>query len=77
MLEQEIEVLELTIRENNKAAPIYYAKMTPSHLFAVGKVSCKLPLAAIHNRTIFCLSAIGCADSFARTIEKVYYCICD
>lgn len=71
MLEQEIEVLESTIRENNKAAPIYYAKMTPSHLFAVGKVSCKLPLVAIHNRTILCLSAIGCADSFARSIEKV------
>ncbi|XP_074370062.1 putative tetraacyldisaccharide 4'-kinase, mitochondrial isoform X2 [Apium graveolens] len=71
MLEQEIEVLELTIRENNKAAPIYYAKMTPSHLFSVGKVSCELPLAAIHNRTIFCLSAIGCADSFARSIEQL------
>lgn len=77
MLEQEIEVLELTIRVNNKAAPIYYAKMTPSHLFSVGKVFCELPLAAIHNRTILCLSAIGCADSFVRSIEKVFYCSCD
>ncbi|KAK1350225.1 Tetraacyldisaccharide 4'-kinase [Heracleum sosnowskyi] len=71
MLEEEIKVLESTIRENNKAAPIYYSKMTPSHLFAVGKVSCELPLVAIHKRTVLCLSAIGCADSFAQSIEKV------
>ncbi|WOG99063.1 hypothetical protein DCAR_0418410 [Daucus carota subsp. sativus] len=71
MLEQEIKVIESTIRENNKAVSIYYAKMTPSHLFAVGKVSCELPLLAIHNRTILCVSAIGCANSFARSVEKV------
>lgn len=77
MLEHEIEVITSTIRENNKAVPIYYAKMTPSHLFAIGKVSCELPLVAIHNRTILCVSAIGYADSFSRSIEKVSYCICD
>lgn len=71
MLEEEIKVIDSTIRENSEAAPIYYSKMAPSHFFAVGKVSCKLPLVAIRNRTVLCVSAIGSADSFARSIEKV------
>ncbi|KAM7498896.1 hypothetical protein LguiA_023310 [Lonicera macranthoides] len=69
--EQNIKVIESTIREVKESVPIYFARMKPSHFFKVGKVSCKLPLGAIYNMTVLCVSAIGSANSFVQRVEKM------
>lgn len=71
--EQNIKVIESTIREVKESVPIYFTRMKPSHFFKVGKVSCRLPLGAIYNMTVLCVSAIGSANSFVQRVEKVLF----
>ncbi|KAK3017406.1 hypothetical protein RJ639_006700, partial [Escallonia herrerae] len=67
--EQNMKLIESTIREVAKSLPIFFTRMTPLYFFKVG-TSFKLPLEATHNRIVLCVSAIGFADSFVRRIEK-------
>ncbi|KAK2990030.1 hypothetical protein RJ640_004708 [Escallonia rubra] len=67
--EQNMKLIESTIREVTKSLPIYSTRMTPLYFFKVG-TSFKLSLEATHNMIVLCVSAIGFADSFVRRIEK-------
>lgn len=69
--EDELRVIESTIREVKESLPIYLSGMIPSHFFEVGKMSSRLPFEVIYNMTVLCVSAIGSADSFVQRIEMV------
>ncbi|KAA8526990.1 hypothetical protein F0562_008781 [Nyssa sinensis] len=69
--EQNIKAIELMIQNIKESLPIFFTRMAPSYFFSVGNSSCKLPLRAVHNRVILCVSAIGFANAFVQGIEKI------
>ncbi|KAH6764378.1 tetraacyldisaccharide 4'-kinase family protein, partial [Perilla frutescens var. frutescens] len=68
---KDIDTLKSTIRKANKSAPIFFTKMTPIYFFPSRDLSTELPLMAVENATVLCLSGIGCADSFIQRIERM------
>ncbi|CAA0813977.1 Probable tetraacyldisaccharide 4-kinase-mitochondrial [Striga hermonthica] len=69
--ENAIETLESTIQSVKKALPIFFTRMTPVHFSPCRNISCKIPLKAVENMVVLCLSGIGCADSFIQSIERM------
>ncbi|GER43907.1 tetraacyldisaccharide 4-kinase family protein [Striga asiatica] len=69
--ENAIETLESTIQSVKKTLPIFFTRMTPVHFFPCRDISCKIPLKAVENMVVLCLSGIGCADSFIQSIERM------
>ncbi|KAL6544488.1 hypothetical protein OROMI_023350 [Orobanche minor] len=69
--EKDIDALELRIRTFNTSSPVFFTKMAPLHFFLCHDVSCKMPLTAVVNMTVLCLSGIGSADSFIWRIERM------
>ncbi|KAL0320811.1 UNVERIFIED_CONTAM: putative tetraacyldisaccharide 4'-kinase, mitochondrial [Sesamum radiatum] len=67
----DIDALESAIRKVKVSLPIFFTKMAPMHFLPCRDVSCKLSLKAVDNMTVLCLSGIGFADSFIRTIERM------
>ncbi|XP_061348916.1 probable tetraacyldisaccharide 4'-kinase, mitochondrial [Gastrolobium bilobum] len=53
------------------SVPIFLTKMDPTYLFEVGIVNAKIPLTALHEATILCVSAIGSAEPFVKQIQKM------
>ncbi|EPS60138.1 hypothetical protein M569_14666, partial [Genlisea aurea] len=68
---KDIIALESEIREADESAELFLTKMAALHFFASRDVSCKIPLTAVNNVVVLCLSAIGDADSFLLTIKKM------
>lgn len=60
------------VRGIKKSVPIFLTKMDPTYLFEVGIINAKIPLTALHEATVLCISAIGSAESFVKRIQKVF-----
>jgi len=56
------------VHEIKKLVPIFFTKMDPTYLFEVVNINSKIPLTALHEATILCVSAIGSADPFVKRI---------
>ncbi|XP_027343831.1 probable tetraacyldisaccharide 4'-kinase, mitochondrial [Abrus precatorius] len=65
---KDIEAMVLGIK---KSVPIFLTKMDPTYLFEVGIIDVKIPLTALHEATILCISAIGSAEPFVKQIQKM------
>ncbi|XP_020230586.1 probable tetraacyldisaccharide 4'-kinase, mitochondrial isoform X2 [Cajanus cajan] len=65
---KEIESMVLGIK---KSVPIFLTKMDPTYLFEVGIINAKIPLTALREATILCVSAIGSAEPFVKQIQKM------
>uniref|UniRef100_A0A2N9HJV3 tetraacyldisaccharide 4'-kinase n=1 Tax=Fagus sylvatica TaxID=28930 RepID=A0A2N9HJV3_FAGSY len=69
--EQNLKDIEHVIREVKESLPIFFTRMTPSYFFEVANINSKLPLGALCNTIILCLSAIGSANAFVAAMEKI------
>ncbi|KAK7287538.1 hypothetical protein RIF29_00819 [Crotalaria pallida] len=63
--------IESVVQRNKAHVPIFWTKMDPTYLFEVGFINAKMPLIALHDATILCVSAIGSAESFVKRIQKM------
>lgn len=59
------------MRDVKESLPIFYTRMTPSHFFEVANINSELPLEALSDAIILCVSAIGSANAFVNAMEKV------
>ncbi|XP_059443027.1 probable tetraacyldisaccharide 4'-kinase, mitochondrial isoform X2 [Corylus avellana] len=69
--EQNLKDIEFMMREVKESLPIFYTRMTPSHFFEVANINSKLPLEALCDAIILCVSAIGSANAFVNAMEKI------
>ncbi|XP_057434253.1 probable tetraacyldisaccharide 4'-kinase, mitochondrial [Lotus japonicus] len=69
--EHTIQDIESMVRGIKKSVPIFLTKMDPTYLFEVGIINAKIPLTALHEATVLCISAIGSAESFVKRIQKM------
>ncbi|XP_059664833.1 probable tetraacyldisaccharide 4'-kinase, mitochondrial [Cornus florida] len=69
--EENLKILELMMRNVKQSLPIFFTAMAPSYFFAVGNNSQKLPLRAVYEKIVLCVSAIGFANAFVQGIEKI------
>ena len=63
--------MELEMQEIKNSLPIFFTRMAPSYLFEVGNVNSKIPLTAVSNAVVLCVSAIGFANAFVQGLGKV------
>lgn len=70
--EHTLKYIESTILGIKKSVPIFLTKMVPTYLFEVGIINAKIPLTALREATILCISAIGSAEPFVKQIQKVF-----
>lgn len=64
--------IESMILRIKRSVPIFFTKMDPTYLFEVGTINAKIPLTALHEATVLCVSAIGSAEPFVKQIQKVF-----
>lgn len=69
--EQSLRDIENTIKGFRKSIPIFYSKMVPKYLFNVKNDRSHVALEALHDATVLCVSAIGSAEAFVKSIGKV------
>ncbi|XP_062168797.1 probable tetraacyldisaccharide 4'-kinase, mitochondrial [Alnus glutinosa] len=69
--EQNLKDVELMMRDVKESLPIFYTRMTPSHFFEVANINSELPLEALSDAIILCVSAIGSANAFVNAMEKI------
>ncbi|KAL3736348.1 hypothetical protein ACJRO7_025324 [Eucalyptus globulus] len=68
--EQTLASIESAIREFNKSIKVLFTKMAPSYFFEVVNMNSIIPLEAVSNNVVLCVSAIGSADAFVKSVEK-------
>ncbi|KAK4852790.1 hypothetical protein QYF36_027099 [Acer negundo] len=68
--DQNLKNIELEMQEINNSLPIFFTRMAPSYLFEVGDVNSKIPLTAVSNAVVLCISAIGSANAFVQGLGK-------
>lgn len=67
-----VEDIESMVQKIKKSVPIFFTKMDPTYLFELGNINSKIPLTALHEAAILCVSAIGSADPFVKRIQEVF-----
>ncbi|VVA98996.1 unnamed protein product [Arabis nemorensis] len=67
--EQSLRDIENTIHRFKKSIPIFYSKMVPKYLFDVKNARSHVPLEALSDANVLCVSAIGSADAFVKSIR--------
>ncbi|XP_057963301.1 probable tetraacyldisaccharide 4'-kinase, mitochondrial isoform X3 [Malania oleifera] len=70
-VEQNLKDIELMIREVNESIPIFFSRMSPSYFFTAVDINLKIPLKAVCNRVVLCVSAIGFSDAFVQGVGKI------
>jgi len=51
--------------------PVFFSRMAPSHFLTIQDIHMEMPLSAVENGILLCVSAIGSPDAFVKCIEKV------
>lgn len=69
--EKDIKALESSVQKVKESVPIFLTEMAPLHFFKPGDVSFKIPLEAVKEKILLCISGIGFADSYIQRIEKM------
>ncbi|KAL1189699.1 putative tetraacyldisaccharide 4'-kinase [Cardamine amara subsp. amara] len=75
--EQSLRDIENTIKGFKKSIPIFYSKMVAKYLFDVKNGKSHVALEALHDATVLCVSAIGSADAFVKSINMTGACYVD
>ncbi|KFK39356.1 hypothetical protein AALP_AA3G234100 [Arabis alpina] len=75
--EQSRRDIENTIHGFKKSIPIFYSRMVPKYLFDVKKAMSRVALEALRDATVLCVSAIGSADAFVKSIRMTGTCYVD
>ncbi|CAA7032410.1 unnamed protein product [Microthlaspi erraticum] len=70
MTEQSLIDVENTIHGFKNLVPIFFSKMVPKHLFHVKNAMSHVSLEALRDATVLCVSAIGSADAFVKSIGR-------
>jgi len=70
--EHTLKYIESMVLGIKKSVPIFLTKLDPTYLFEVGTINAKIPLTALHETNILCVSAIGSAEPFVKQIQKVF-----
>lgn len=77
--EQNLKDIELEMRDIKNSLSVFFTRMAPLYLFEVGNIKSKIPLSAVCNAVVLCVSAIGSANSFVQSLQKVFssllYCL--
>ncbi|XP_056163990.1 probable tetraacyldisaccharide 4'-kinase, mitochondrial isoform X2 [Syzygium oleosum] len=68
--EQTLASIESAIREVNKSIKVFFTRMAPAYFFEVANMDSVIPLEAVSNNVVLCVSAIGSADAFVKSVEK-------
>ncbi|ANM65110.1 Tetraacyldisaccharide 4'-kinase [Arabidopsis thaliana x Arabidopsis arenosa] len=66
---QSLRDIENMIQGFKKSIPIFYSKMVPKYLFDVKNARSHVALEALRCASVLCVSAIGSADAFVKSIE--------
>lgn len=69
--EHTLKYIESMVLGIKKSVPIFLTKLDPTYLFEVGTINAKIPLTALHETNILCVSAIGSAEPFVKQIQKM------
>lgn len=69
--EETLKYIELKMKEFREDLPVFFSEMAPSHFFKVESVDSSIPLTEIYRTLVLCVSAVGCANTFVRKIEKI------
>ncbi|KAJ8442962.1 hypothetical protein Cgig2_019535 [Carnegiea gigantea] len=69
--EQYLIKLKLWIQEMKETLPVFFSRMAPSHFLTIQDIHMEMPLSAVENRILLCVSAIGSPDAFVKCIEKL------
>ncbi|XP_027931189.1 probable tetraacyldisaccharide 4'-kinase, mitochondrial [Vigna unguiculata] len=69
--EHTLKDIESMILRIKRSVSIFFTKMDPTYLFEVGTINAKIPLTALHETTVLCVSAIGSAEPFVKQIQKM------
>ncbi|XP_018436941.1 probable tetraacyldisaccharide 4'-kinase, mitochondrial isoform X2 [Raphanus sativus] len=69
--EQSLGDIEKTIHGFKNSIPVFYSKMVPKHLFHFKNDRSHVALEALHDATVLCVSAIGSADAFVKSIGMI------
>lgn len=69
--EQNLKDIELEMRDIKNSLSVFFTRMAPLYLFEVGNINSKIPLTAVCNAVILCVSAIGSANSFVQSLQKL------
>lgn len=77
VVEHDLKEIELLMQGIKEALPIFFTGMVPSHFFKVRNIYSKVPLRAVDNAHVLCVSAIGFANAFVQAIEKLGPCFLD
>lgn len=73
MSNENLESIKSEILDINPSLPIFFTRMTPAHLFEVGSAHSEVPLTAVSNAIVLCISAIGSPTAFVEVVKKVKY----
>lgn len=71
--EQSLKDIENTIHGFKKSIPIFYSNMVPKYLFDVKNARSHVALEVLRGATVLCVSAIGSADAFVKSIRMVSF----
>ncbi|CAL9221600.1 unnamed protein product [Arabidopsis halleri] len=66
---QSLRDIENMVQGFKKSIPIFYSKMVPNYLFDVKNARSHVALEALRCASVLCVSAIGSADAFVKSIE--------
>ncbi|CAN6445759.1 unnamed protein product [Victoria cruziana] len=69
--DMQLEMIVSQLREIKKSLPIFFSRLDPSHFFNVQQPSITLPLTTVRDVVVLCISALGFAEAFVKTIEKL------
>lgn len=61
------------MRDIKNSLSVLLTRMAPSYLFEVGNVNAKIALTAVCNAVLLSVSAIGSANAFVQSLQKVFY----
>ncbi|KAJ3674857.1 hypothetical protein LUZ60_005473 [Juncus effusus] len=54
-----------------KSILIFFSKLVPSYIFEVRDQNAKLPLSILNDFVVFCVSSIGCPNTFFTAVKKI------
>lgn len=61
----------VTLRQIKDSLTIVFTEMAPSFFFEVTNINYRISLGALSDSVVLCVSAIGSADAFVQTMQKV------
>lgn len=69
--EVQLETIQSTVQDSGATCPVFFSKLSPSHIFEVNQPWQRLPLNVLDGTIVLCISAIGCPDAFIHTVREI------